>query len=515
MTSDEKIVSLEEFERIRHRLRDEGLTLVQCHGVFDLVHPGHVHHLEEARAMGDRLVVTVTEDGHVRKGPGRPVFTHELRMKMLAALESVDWVLLSEHPTALEVIDVIQPDIYAKGHEYADEEADVTQNIALEREAVERYGGRMGYFGQVVFSSTRLLNEHFGALPDAAREYARRFVEEHTDEAVTRAVDAMRDCHVLVIGEPIVDEYVTCQVQGVTVKDHIPSVRWIASERAWGGAYAVARHLSTFVGRVAVAAIAGEGEELVQPDVPAGIPPEIGREIEVDPAARTVVKQRYVVRNRVRVELEKVFSVKHVADEWQIAPATRERFRDRIVALMDDYDTILVTDYGHGLLDPDTMAAIQEKAPFLALNVQTNSSNFGYNPITKYRRADTFALDENELRLAFRDRGGELAPLLRALRGHLGSDVGWLTLGSEGALSIAGADALDHVPALTLEVVDTLGAGDAFFAMSSLGARLDLAPAVSSLLGALSAAIAVNTAGNSEAVDRTALLKFAATALNV
>ena len=82
-------------------------------------------------------------------------------------------------------------------------------------------------------------------------------------------------------------------------------------------------------------------------------------------------------------------------------------------------------------------------------------------------------------------------------------------------MSITGAEALDHVPALTLDVVDTLGAGDAFFAMSSLGARLDLAPAVSSLLGALSAAIAVNTAGNSEAVDRTTLLKFAATALNV
>jgi len=514
-TIDRKVVTLAEFEEIRRKLREDGLKLVQCHGVFDLLHPGHIHHLQEAREMGDRLVITVTEDRHVNKGPGRPVFGHELRMKTLAALESVDWVVLSEHPTALKVIEVVQPDVYAKGHEYADESADVTGNIAREREAVERHGGRMGYFGDVVFSSTKLLNEHFGAVPENARDFARQFVDEHSLDVVRSTVDAMGDMSVLVVGEPIVDEYINCQVQGVTVKDHVPSVRRLDSERAWGGSYAVARHLSTFCGAVTLAGIAGPEEPVAGPEAPEGTPEKIQREFELDSGARTVVKERYVVRNALRVELEKVFSVKEVSDPWEVRPETRERFRERLAELMDGHDMVVVSDYGHGLLDPATMELIQERAPYLALNVQTNSSNFGYNPITKYRRADAFALDETEMRLAYRDRTGELPPLLAALHEHLGAQAGWLTLGSEGALSIDAEGEIRHTPALTLHVVDTLGAGDAFFALASAAARLEQPTPVSALIGALAGALAVNVAGNSEAVDRTGFLKFANTVLNV
>ena len=514
-TKPGKVVSIEEFGRIRERLRSEGLKLVQCHGVFDLLHPGHIHHLQEARDMGDRLVVTVTEDKHVNKGPGRPVFGQDLRMKTLAALESVDWVVLSEHPTAMPVIDVVQPDVYAKGHEYADEAADVTGNIAREREAVESHGGRIGYFGEVVFSSTKLLNEHFGAVPEKARDYARQFVDDHSLDSVRDTVEAMANRRVLVIGEPIIDEYVTCEVQGVTVKDHVPSVRRLDSERQWGGSYAVARHLASFCGSVTIAGIAGPDEPVTYDEPPEGTPQNIRREFEVDPGARTVVKERYVVRNKLRVELEKVFSVKEVADPWEVDAKTRERFRERLAGLMDEHDTVVVSDYGHGLMDRATMELVQEKAPYLALNVQTNSSNFGYNPITKYERADTFALDENEIRLAFRDRAGALPPLLSALREHLGAEVGWLTLGSEGALTVDSGGEIGHTPALTLHVVDTLGAGDAFFALASMAARLERPTPVSALIGGLAGALAVNVAGNTEAVDRAGFLKFASTVLNV
>jgi bifunctional ADP-heptose synthase (sugar kinase/adenylyltransferase) len=366
-----------------------------------------------------------------------------------------------------------------------------------------------------VFSSTKLLNEHFGALPDSARDFVRRFTEEHSDDAPRRAVDAMRDRKVLVVGEPIVDEYITCQVQGVTVKDHIPSVRWLDSERSWGGSYAVARHLSTFVDQVTIAAIAGEHEEIAGREAPEGTPPAIRREIEADPAARTVVKQRYVVRNKVRTELEKVFSVKHVTDEWKVSPKTRDRYRERLAALMEEHDTVVVTDYGHGMLDQATMDLVQDKAQFLALNVQTNSSNFGYNPITRYRRADTFTLDETEIRLSFRDRGGELPPMLSALCDRFKATAGWLTLGSEGAMSVDGAGALEQTPAFTVHVVDTLGAGDAFYALSSMAARVEAPTAVGSLLGGLAGALAANIRGNTEAIDRTSLLKFASTVLNV
>ena len=100
-----------------------------AHGVFDLLHMGHVRHLEEARNFGTILVVSVTADKFVNKGPGRPVFNQILRAEMLAALACVDWVIVSEAPTAESVIEILKPDVYVKGVEYSDERADVTGKI--------------------------------------------------------------------------------------------------------------------------------------------------------------------------------------------------------------------------------------------------------------------------------------------------------------------------------------------------------------------------------------------------
>src|SRR5579859_1434057 len=187
---DPKIHRLEEFAEVRDRLRETGERLVHCHGVFDLLHPGHVSHLQEAGTLGDRLVVTVTDDRHVNKGPGRPVFPHGLRMTTLAALEAVDYVVLSEHETAIPAIEVIQPDIYAKGREYEDLDADLTGNMAREKEAVERHGGEVRYLGGIVFSSTKLLNRHFDAIPAQALEWAEDFAGRHSRDDIRDVVES-------------------------------------------------------------------------------------------------------------------------------------------------------------------------------------------------------------------------------------------------------------------------------------------------------------------------------------
>jgi cytidyltransferase-like protein len=483
--------------------------------VFDLLHPGHVSHLQEAKALGDRLVVSVTRDEHVRNGPGRPVFPDDLRMSTLAALEVVDYVVLSEHPTAIPAIDVIQPDVFAKGRKYEDLEADVAESFAGETEAVERHGGEIGYLGRVVFSSTKLLNRHFDAMPAPALSWAEGFAGRHSRDDIRRVVDAMRDLHVLVVGEVIVDEYIRCETQGITVKDHIPSVRRFDSERQWGGSYAVARHLANFCGGVTLAGIAGPDDEIVRPETPAGAPEEIAREFVTDPGARTVLKQRYVVENPKREELAKVFSVKDMADPWDISAESRARYRERLSELMAEHDMVVITDYGHGLLDPETMGLLQARSPYLALNCQTNSSNFGFNPITRYQRADTFSVDQLELHLAYRDRGGAEPVLLARLREELRARAAWLTLGSSGALGATAEGVEPLAPALTLHVRDTIGAGDAFFALAGLCARMEEPVEVGTFLGQIAGALAANVTGNVEAVQREDLLNFASMILNV
>ncbi|HJW87927.1 MAG TPA: adenylyltransferase/cytidyltransferase family protein, partial [Dehalococcoidia bacterium] len=124
-----KIVPLDELAQIVSQCKAEGKKVVHCHGVFDLLHPGHILHFQAARGLGDVLVVTITRDAYVDKGPGRPVFKERLRAESLAALEVIDYVAFNDWPTSVETIRKLRPDIYAKGGDYRHPEDDVTGKI--------------------------------------------------------------------------------------------------------------------------------------------------------------------------------------------------------------------------------------------------------------------------------------------------------------------------------------------------------------------------------------------------
>src|SRR5271163_1702574 len=143
--SRNKIIAFDAAPAVFNKFKDKGKKIVQCHGTFDLLHPGHIYHLEEARELGDVLVVTVTAERHVNKGPGRPFFNDQLRAKSLAALTCVDYVVLIPHAAAVEAIDCVKPDIYCKGTEYADAVNDVTGNIGDDISSVKRHGGQIRY----------------------------------------------------------------------------------------------------------------------------------------------------------------------------------------------------------------------------------------------------------------------------------------------------------------------------------------------------------------------------------
>lgn len=513
--TNQKLVALDDLAAFREQFDLNGERVVLCHGVFDLLHPGHIVHLQQARALGSCLVVSVTADAYVRRGPGRPVFAEELRIQTLAALSCVDHVVLSEDVSALPVIDFLRPHIYCKGREYADPDIDITTNFQRERERVEQLGGEVRLLGGMVYSSTQLVNQHFDVLPEPARAFAEDFRTRYGSDDVRRIVDGLSELSVLVVGEVIVDEYISCDVQGVTLKERVPSVRQTGRERHWGGSYAIARHLAQLCGKVTLAGIAGEDEPIAAATAPIDAPENVERLFVTDPAVRTIVKQRYVHENKLRAELGKVFAVHHMYEPEAISPAARDRFRSLLREQMASHDLVVLTDYGHGLLDQATMDVLQEDAPLLALNCQTNSSNYGFNLVTKYGRADSLCLDQIELRLAFREAGSDNDELLlQQLCDQLGARAGWLTLGAAGAIGATAEGMLHRVPALTLHARDTLGAGDAFFAVASACASQGESLEVGSFLGSVSGALAVNITGNAKPVEKPDLVKFASAILN-
>jgi rfaE bifunctional protein nucleotidyltransferase chain/domain len=155
-----KILLLSELSWRLAALREQGKKIVHCHGCFDLMHPGHIKYLEAAKQMGDILVVTLSPDRYVDKGPGRPVFSEKLRAECLAALECVDYVAINEYPTAEETLRLLRPHYYVKGQEFERLE-DKTGKIQREYQVLQEIGGEMRFTQEIVFSSTQLLNKYF------------------------------------------------------------------------------------------------------------------------------------------------------------------------------------------------------------------------------------------------------------------------------------------------------------------------------------------------------------------
>jgi rfaE bifunctional protein nucleotidyltransferase chain/domain len=152
---------------------------VLAHGVFDVLHHGHIAFLEKAAKLGDELVVSITADAFVNKGPNRPVFTDNQRAVTLGALESVDRVVISESENAIQVINVIKPDFYVKGLEYSHE--DTNGMLQPEIDAVIAHGGMLSILDTPTDSSSRAINIDRPTIPEDAQTWVAEFEYEWKD----------------------------------------------------------------------------------------------------------------------------------------------------------------------------------------------------------------------------------------------------------------------------------------------------------------------------------------------
>ena len=155
-----KIIGLEELAETLQSLKSERKKIVLCHGCFDLMHPGHIKYFQAAKRMGDILVVTVTSDRYVDKGPDRSVFNENLRAESIAALECVDYVAVNKWSTAEETLRLLRPHIYVKGQEFENLE-DKTGKLQKEYDVLKEIRAEIRFTHEIVFSSTQLLNKYF------------------------------------------------------------------------------------------------------------------------------------------------------------------------------------------------------------------------------------------------------------------------------------------------------------------------------------------------------------------
>jgi len=505
--SFDKIKTLDELSGIIRVLKNEGKRVVHCHGVFDLLHPGHIRHFEAARREGDILIVTVTPDEYVDKGPGRPVFNQRLRAESIAALQCTDYVAINRWAMAVETIKKLKPDIYAKGTDYAHREDDVTGGIYKEEEAIKSVGGRIHFTDEPTFSSTKILNQHFDVYPQEAQEFLEEFRREYSVESVIKQLNDLRKIRVLVIGDAIIDQYHYCVSLGKSPKADVIVTKYLQEESFAGGVLAAANHIAGFCDDVHLVTCLGRQNDHAE-FINDHLKPNIKPKFFYREDAPTVVKRRFVEPAFLGKIFEVCFLDDHDLPESMNLEVCRYLEND-----IKNYDLVLVADFGHGFIGRDIVNVLCDKAKFLVVNTQTNAANAGFNLITKYSRADYICIDEPEARLACHDKFGKLEDLTLSIAKRLQCNKVAITHGNYNTLTYSREEGFFKTPIFSREVTDTTGAGDAFLSVTApcvaAGFPMDLVGFIGNAIGAL----AVRIVCNKTSVEPTSLFKFITTLL--
>ncbi len=502
-----KILSLDDLEKKAQELRQEGKRIVMCHGAFDLMHTGHVRHLQRAKREGDVLLVTLTGDAYVNKGPGRPVFGEDLRAETLAALACVDFVAINYEQAAINAIARLRPHVYVKGSEYRAAMDDVTGNIAREQQAVEACGGEIFYTDEITFSSSSLLNEHFGVFSPETKDYLQAFRKTYDYNKVINLVKSLAQLDVLVVGDAIIDQYHYIKTLGQIGKGTALAVKYETEEQFAGGSIAVANHLAGFVGDVTL--VTGLGKrETHEVFIRAKLLPNVVPAFFYIDNAQTVTKRRFV-----DADLNKLFEV-YFCSEEPLPEGVDSAVCAWLEANLERFDVVIVPDFGNGFISQKMVEVLCRKARFLAVNTQLNSGNRGHHVISRYSRADFACINEPELRLAAHNRHDPIERVAEMIGQKINSDHIAITCGSRGVMfRDRKSGATYSVPALSTKVLDRIGAGDAFLALASLCVGGGLPSEVAAYVGSVSAALDVQIVGNREAVGSVALFKYITTLL--
>ena len=500
-TTGNKIKKLEDLAQTLAVLRASGKKIVHCHGVFDLLHIGHIKHLEAARHLGDVLVVTLTPDRFVNKGPHRPAFPERLRAEALASLACVDFVAINEWPTAVETIQRVRPDFYVKGFVREAGKRDHSNAIQQEEDAVKAAGGQLVLTDEETFSASTLINQFMDVFTPETKAFLEQFRARHTPEEIVGYLQAIRKLKVLIVGESIVDEYQFCSVMGKSGKEPVLAALHNRTEQYAGGVLAIANHISNFCDNVSLLSCLGEinsCEEFISSKLNRNVAQHFIRV----PGAPTIIKRRFLEEYLSA----KLFEVYEMKTEGALA-AVEETFCRELERLAPQFDVVLVADYGHGVMSARAAELVCAKSKFLAINTQVNAGNRGFNTISKYSRADFVSLGEPEVRLDARNVSGDLKPVAESIARRLASKNFLVTRGATGCLIYNSDHGFCHVPAFAIRVVDRVGAGDAVLGVTSPCAALGVPPQMLGFIANVVGAEACTIMGNRSFIEPTSLFR--------
>jgi rfaE bifunctional protein kinase chain/domain len=469
--------------RIKSLVQDGG-RIAFVSGNFNILHPGHLRLLRFAKGLADVLVVGLTPD--TTSGVTVP---GEMRLEGIEALSFVDHSLLLEEPPS-QFIRKLKPDFVVKGREFE-------RQSNPETNAVAEYGGKLIFSsGEVQFASMELLRKEFTEPVYSTIKKPKNFPTRHRFDmkGLRGSLAKFENVRVTVIGDIIVDDYITCDPLGMSQEDPTIVVTPIETTTFVGGAGVVAAHARNLGAKTRFLSVFGKDAAA---DYACAKLKDMDVEVHAfhDETRPTTRKQRFRAHNKT---LLRVNHLRQHAVGADIAKAIVDRVRD----VLDETDLIMFSDFNYGCLPQEVVDAVADLANARGIPMTADSqASSQMSDISRFRGMAMVTPTEREARLAMQDPVSGLAFLAEKLREKSGAKNVLITLGGEGMLIHGvgedGKYLTDRLPAMNSAPKDVAGAGDSLFATASIAMCTGADIWRSSYLGAIAAACQVSRVGNS------------------
>ena len=463
----------------------DGRKIVFVSGNFNIVHPGHLRLLRFAKECGEFLVVGVNRDG-LQAGGMLP------EKERLAGIEVNIWVdysfILQEKAEVF--IEKLQPAVVVKGKEHE-------KMFNPEKDIIKSYGGKLVFSsGEVTFSSLDLLSEEYRMINHSSIKKPDAYMLRHGISLVSLQdwLNCYKKLNIAVLGDSIVDEYITCEPLGMSREEPAIVVTPLNSERFAGGAAIVAAHSATLGAHVDFFSVTGKDDaaEFLEEKLSEY---RVHSHLFYDDSRPTTLKQRFRAADR------SLLRVSHLR-QHDIQPAIQEQIIAKFEEIAPTLGLVIFSDFNYGCLPQNLVDKISNICCANGVPIVADSQSSSQSgDVSRFKGSILLTPTEHEARLAVRDTRSGLVILAEKLRDAADGKNVLLTLGAEGLLVHANEKKnenweTDRLPALNSYPKDSAGAGDSLLAVTSMSLALGANIWEAALLGALAAACQVGRLGN-------------------
>lgn len=471
-----------DLEQIKKQSRNKKVVFVS--GNFNIIHPGHLRLLRFAKECGDYLVVGILDN----KYPGS-FMEEQLRLESIQAIGWVDYSFIIREPLAV-LIEKLKPDVVVKGKEH--EEMD-----NVEKEILKKYGGRLLFgSGEISFSSVNLMNTEWKELSILSIKKPIDYPIRHgfNLQELIEIIGKMRNLKVCVLGDTIVDEYITCDALGMSQEDPTIVVVPVAKEKYVGGAGIVALHAKGLGADVHFLSAVGKDEtsdyakeKLTSMGVHA--------HLFQDESRPTTLKQRFCARQKT------LLRVSHLR-QHAISEEIREQIRRDVLNIIEEMDLVIFSDFNYGCLPQtlvDQITTVCNELGIMMVADSQSSSQIGN--VSRFRGMTLVTPTERETRFAVHDFDSGLVVVADKLRKKAAARNVIITLAEEGVLIHAETEKdsdwlTDKLPAFNTAPKDVAGAGDSYLTCTAMSIAVGADIWKSAYLGSLASACQVGRIGN-------------------